>query len=709
MRRTNLMHDRWITALAAIAAGLAAVLLAGGLAAPAAGATNLYAAQAANTAGGPGEQVSQFAVAAGGALTELAPAALGANARDIAITPDGRFAYVTRSAGAAGAGPGAIAQFARGANGLLTPIGAPATAGSEPQGILVNPQGTRVVYVDAVAATVTSHPIAADGTLGAALVVAAGSARPRHVATNPAGTSLYVAVAGTPTQPAPGIRQFDVDPATGALTPKAVAFVPWPTGAPVPPADVARMNVSPDGRHLYAASGQGASGIAHFPIDVTGTLAGGSLVGVSGSDQTGATPISPGGNFLWAPTNAPRLGRIDQFAIDATGGLSPLSPASVPYPVPADLPARDATASPDGRTLYLGQDANVGSWTIAPNGTLSVLDNDPSTAAAVTGAGIAVAPSQAPVAAFTAAAQPAGLATAFDGRASSDPDGAIVRFDWDFGDGTGLADGGPTVAHVYATPGVRTVTLTVTDADGTSTSKLWTGTQILRNGGPSAQTTRAVTIPAAVVPPPPPPPPAAPRPDKGKSVTIAATGGRVRVKLPGSRRYVDVRQLREIPLGSTIDARKGLVRVTAEVDASTRRTQSSIFYDGIFTVLQTKGSKPILTAKLAGGSFAGCTPRRRASTHAIAPGARAGLVRAAAKKRSKRRVRRLWGDGKGDFRTTGKRSSATVRGTRWLVEDRCDGTLTRVRSGIVDVRDTRLKKTIRLRAGKRSQYLAKAP
>jgi hypothetical protein len=50
-----------------------------------------------------------------------------------------------------------------------------------------------------------------------------------------------------------------------------------------------------------------------------------------------------------------------------------------------------------------------------------------------------------------------------------------------------------------------------------------------------------------------------------------------------------------------------------------------------------------------------------------------------------------------------------VRGTWWLVEDRCDGTLTRVKTGRVDVRDFRLRKTIKLRAGKRSSYLAKAP
>ena len=68
--------------------------------------------------------------------------------------------------------------------------------------------------------------------------------------------------------------------------------------------------------------------------------------------------------------------------------------------------------------------------------------------------------------------------------------------------------------------------------------------------------------------------------------------------------------------------------------------------------------------------------------------------------------RKLWGSGKGKFRTSGKYSSATVRGTIWLVEDRCDGTLTKVTRGTVQVRDLRRKKTVTVRAG--HSYLARA-
>ena len=75
----------------------------------------------------------------------------------------------------------------------------------------------------------------------------------------------------------------------------------------------------------------------------------------------------------------------------------------------------------------------------------------------------------------------------------------------------------------------------------------------------------------------------------------------------------------------------------------------------------------------------------------------------AAKKKKKRR---LWGDGKGRFRTKGKHSAATVVGTKWLVEDKCTSTLTRVARGKVRVRDFVKKKTVLVKTGKK--YVARA-
>jgi len=68
-----------------------------------------------------------------------------------------------------------------------------------------------------------------------------------------------------------------------------------------------------------------------------------------------------------------------------------------------------------------------------------------------------------PVASFTATPNPTivGAAVAFDASASSDPDGTIVAYAWDFGDST--VGSGVTASHPYLTFGTFNVTLTVTD------------------------------------------------------------------------------------------------------------------------------------------------------------------------------------------------------------------------------------------------------
>ena len=60
-----------------------------------------------------------------------------------------------------------------------------------------------------------------------------------------------------------------------------------------------------------------------------------------------------------------------------------------------------------------------------------------------------------------------GEAVTFDGTGSSDPDGSVVGWSWQFGDG-GAPVTGPTATHTYAAPGTYAVTLTVTDDRGAS-------------------------------------------------------------------------------------------------------------------------------------------------------------------------------------------------------------------------------------------------
>jgi hypothetical protein len=54
----------------------------------------------------------------------------------------------------------------------------------------------------------------------------------------------------------------------------------------------------------------------------------------------------------------------------------------------------------------------------------------------------------------------------FDATGSVDPDGTIVFYDWDFGDGTIALNAGLTPSHAYTAAGQYEVTLTVTDDGG---------------------------------------------------------------------------------------------------------------------------------------------------------------------------------------------------------------------------------------------------
>jgi len=160
-----------------------------------------------------------------------------------------------------------------------------------------------------------------------------------------------------------------------------------------------------------------------------------------------------------------------------------------------------------------------------------------------------------------------------------------------------------------------------------------------------------------------------------------------------------------IPIGSTVIAVNGRLAMTsvAATTASGARkaTQTAQFYAGVFQIKQRKAKAPVTDIVLSSPSFAKtCGSGSRAI-------ARGQTAVAAATKRSKKVVARLWGNGKGRFRTTARQSSATVRGTIWLTEERCDGTLTRVTRGVVSVRDKRTGRTVTVRAG--GSYLARAP
>ena len=175
----------------------------------------------------------------------------------------------------------------------------------------------------------------------------------------------------------------------------------------------------------------------------------------------------------------------------------------------------------------------------------------------------------------------------------------------------------------------------------------------------------------------------APQPVLGKAVAVSGVQGKVTVRRPGSTATTPVSSAAAVPVGALIDAREGSIMLTSAGAKGT--TQKARFSGGRFRVKQLASSGGVTDLVLAG------TPSCTAQASAAAP--------------RKRRPPRLWGDGKGRFRTHGRNAVATVRGTKWLVEETCSGTLVRVSRGVVSVRDKRTGKTKTVRAG--GKYLAK--
>ena len=79
-----------------------------------------------------------------------------------------------------------------------------------------------------------------------------------------------------------------------------------------------------------------------------------------------------------------------------------------------------------------------------------------------------------------------GATVNFNPSGSSDPDGSLVRFDWEFGDGTSLSrTNALPIEHVFQSAGSKKVRLTVTDNDGLSSSTT-SDIQVRLNAAPVA-------------------------------------------------------------------------------------------------------------------------------------------------------------------------------------------------------------------------------
>ena len=116
----------------------------------------------------------------------------------------------------------------------------------------------------------------------------------------------------------------------------------------------------------------------------------------------------------------------------------------------------------------------------------------------ITGTLVAISGRQAPTAQVTATktSGPAALAVGFSGQNSTDPDGSIVSYYWDFGNGASSTMVSPT--YTYSSTGTFIAVLTVTDNDGLSNSaSVAISVSAAANVAPVAKASASVTTGAA--------------------------------------------------------------------------------------------------------------------------------------------------------------------------------------------------------------------
>jgi 6-phosphogluconolactonase (cycloisomerase 2 family) len=426
--------------------------------------------------------IAAFAVDSDGRVIALGtPITTGTAPRGIALAPDGRAAYVVNSIART------VSAYAVDAAGALTPLGAPFQTGGmlNPFGVAMAPDG-RTLYVishdentgenegDGALLTFGIQP---DGTLALLNSVVTGAVHPRSLAVAPSGRFLYIGH-GDPNFLQPGaVSRF----ALGA------DGLPTPLGAAMPVGTSnGTLAITPDGRFLYVPC-EGSGELFGFAIGGDGSLTPVPGSPLAQADKPIGTTVTPDGRYLYTVS----LDNDTAYAyrIGPGGGLA----LAATHPTGS---GPDALAtSPNGGLLFI---ANFESHTLnvlrlGPDGTMTEAAGSPvPTGGEAPGfAGVAVRPNQGPLAAFTAA--PARV-TRFDASTSSDTDGHVARYDWNFGDGTVRTDAGPRPSHVYRSPGTFTVTLTVTDNENCATRTVYTGRNVVCRGSAAATVRHTVVV-----------------------------------------------------------------------------------------------------------------------------------------------------------------------------------------------------------------------
>ena len=373
----------------------------------------------------------------------------GSDTFGVAITPDGKTLYV--SAGEAGS---FVTPVDLATNTAGSQITVSSHAASGPGAIAITPDGKTAYVVNEDRSTVT--PIdTATNVAGAEIAVGAA---PTGIAITPDGKTAYVTSGGSHSV-------TPIDLATNA------AGTPVPVGS-----DTASIAIAPDGKTAYVTT----TGTSLVPIDIAANTAGSAIpIGGFVSNDRFGIAISPDGRTAY---------------VNDAGGVVPIDTATNTAGTAIAVANGGAAIaiSPDGKTLYVtGQNGSGGF--VTPIATANSTVGTP-IMVGFSPSGVAFTPDQGPTAAFSKTTAPAGQRSSFDASASTDPNGGIASYHWDFGDGTTQTTTTPATTHIYAAANSYSVTLTVTDTAGCSDSVVFTGQTVSCNGSPAAQVSHQVTV-----------------------------------------------------------------------------------------------------------------------------------------------------------------------------------------------------------------------
>ncbi len=160
----------------------------------------------------------------------------------------------------------------------------------------------------------------------------------------------------------------------------------------------------------------------------------------------------------------------------------------------------------------------------------------------------------------------------------------------------------------------------------------------------------------------------APEPWLSHNTSAGVASGEVLYELPRTHHFVNLKSVKQLPNGTTIDTSFGHVELSFGLHG--HQTQTAVLWGGQFKFTQNKNGQ---TTFVVVGTF---QPEGGKGPHAISR-----------KAKKKKTLGNLWSSGHGNFTTKGNNGAAAVRGTTWLTRNQSNGTFFEVTKNRYDKND----------------------